>query len=142
MTRIAAFVLCLTLVAAVGAASASAREAGVTEGVTVEQLLAEPLAGEPGKEVVTHLYTFPGNTVLPWHVHPGTHEIAYVLEGDFAIEIDGEAAKPLKPGESFYMRPDAIHRGISGKEPVKLFVVRIKPVGEPLAVEVEPKQAE
>jgi quercetin dioxygenase-like cupin family protein len=121
---------------------AEAREAGVAMGVTSEQLLAEPLAGEPGKEVVTHSYTFPPGAVLPWHIHPDAHEIVYMLEGDFAVEIEAKGLKRLKPGESFYLPPNAVHRGINeGKVPVKLFVVRVKPVDKPLTVEVDPEKA-
>ncbi|MGH6865301.1 MAG: cupin domain-containing protein [Methyloceanibacter sp.] len=116
---------------------ALSREAGLSESVAAEQLLAEPLAGQPDKQVVTHLYSFPAGAVLPWHFHAGADEIAYVVEGDFAIEIEGKGVKQLKPGESFYLPPNAVHRGMNkGTVPVKLFVVRIKPKDKPLATEV------
>ena len=121
------------------AVPAGAREAGVAEGVVREELFVEPLAGDPDKEVVTDVYSFPPGTVLPWHVHPGAHEVSYILSGELILEIEGEGIKHLKAGESFYLHPDKIHRGLNqGTEPVKLFVVRVKPVKEPLAVEVDP----
>ncbi|MGZ8401012.1 MAG: hypothetical protein ACXWVI_06905, partial [Methyloceanibacter sp.] len=40
-----------------------AREPDGQSGVTAEQLLAEALAGEPGKEVVAQTYTFPAGAV-------------------------------------------------------------------------------
>ena len=116
---------------------ASAREAGVADGVVAKELLEEQFAGDPSKEVVTHTYSFPAGAVLPWHIHPDAHEIAYVLEGDFVMEIEGEGRKPLKSGESFYLAPNLVHRGLNeGTEPVKLFVVRIKPKDKPLAEDV------
>jgi quercetin dioxygenase-like cupin family protein len=125
------------LVTALCAGPSFARDYGSGAGVTSEQLLAEPLAGEPGKEVVTHLYSFPAGAVLPWHIHADAHEIAYVLEGDFAIEIEGKGKQTLKAGESFYLPPNALHRGMNvGKAPVKLFVVRIKPKDKPLVTEM------
>lgn len=140
--RIAIVSYALLLALIFAGSPASAREAGIAEGVTAEQLAVEPFAGDPGKEVVTHVYTFPPGAVLPWHIHPGAHEIAYVLEGDFAIEIEGEGLRNLEPGKSFYLPPDVVHRGVNkGDTPVKLFVVRIKPVGKPLAVEIEPGKA-
>lgn len=134
-TRIVA--ICLLLSCSLSPVPVLAREAGVSEGVTVKQLLAEPLAGESGKEAVSHVYSFPVGAVLPWHIHEGAHEIAYVIEGNFAIETEGKGEKLLKPGESFYLAPNIVHRGINkGDVPVKLFVVRIKPKGKPLATEV------
>ncbi len=69
--------------------------------VTAEQLIAEALAGEEGKEVNAQLYTFPPGTVLPWHIHPDAHEIAYILEGDPHLP----ASKARNPGRSRRARP-------------------------------------
>ena len=130
--------LALALAVAVVPEASFAREAGVADGVIVKELLDEQFAGDPSKEVVTHTYSFPAGAVLPWHIHPDAHEIAYVLQGDFALEIEGQGRKSLKPGESFYLAPNLVHRGMNeGKEPVRLFVVRIKPKDKPLAIEVE-----
>jgi quercetin dioxygenase-like cupin family protein len=118
-------------------APALAREPGKVEGVTGEQLLAETLAGEETREAVTHLYTFAPGSVLPWHIHPDAHEVAYVLEGDFTFEIEGKGKHQLKTGKAFYLAPNLVHRGMNeGAVPVKLFVVRIKPKDEPLVTEV------
>ncbi len=112
-------------------------------GVVREELFTEPMAGEPGKEVVTDVYSIPPGAVLPWHIHPDAHEVSYILSGELTLEIEGEGTKHLKAGESFYLHPNAVHRGLNeGTVPVKLFVVRVKPVDKPLAVEVEPGKAE
>jgi quercetin dioxygenase-like cupin family protein len=119
------------------AGSALAREPGKVDGVTGEQLLAEKLAGEETREAVTHLYTFAPGSVLPWHIHPDAHEVAYVLAGDFIFEIEGKGKRQLKTGEAFYLAPNLVHRGMNeGTVPVKLYVVRIKPVAKPLVTEV------
>jgi quercetin dioxygenase-like cupin family protein len=119
------------------AGTSLAREPGKVEGVTGEQLLAEPLAGEETKEAVTHLYTFAPGSVLPWHIHPDAHEVAYVLAGDFTFEIEGNGKRALKTGEAFYLAPNLVHRGMNeGTVPVKLYVVRIKPKDKPLVTEV------
>jgi quercetin dioxygenase-like cupin family protein len=87
--------------------------------------------------VNAQLYTFPAGAVLPWHIHPDAHEIAYVVEGNFTFEIEGEPLKEMKAGEAFYLRPNVVHRGMNKSDaPVKLFVVRIKPKDKPLMVEV------
>jgi quercetin dioxygenase-like cupin family protein len=137
--RIAIFATALLTSLIVWTLPAGSREAGVSEGVVRQELFTEPLAGDPDKEVVTDVYSFPPGTVLPWHVHPDAHEVSYILSGEMTIEIEGEGSKHLKAGESFYLHPNAVHRGLNeGTEPVTLFVVRVKPLGEPLAVEVEP----
>ena len=118
-----------------------AREPEGQSAVTTEQLLAEALAGEDGKEVIAQTYIFPAGTVLPWHIHPDAHEIAYVLEGNFTFERAGEELKEMKPGEADYLQPNVVHRGMNKTDkPVKLFVMRIKPKGKPLVEEVPAPQ--
>ena len=125
------------LAALAGVGLVVAREPDGQSGVTSEQLLAEALAGEPGKEVVAQTYTFPAGAVLPWHIHPDAHEVAYVIEGDFTFQIEGEAPKEIKAGEASYLAPNVVHRGMNKSDkPVKLFVVRIKPTDKPLVTEV------
>jgi quercetin dioxygenase-like cupin family protein len=129
----------LVLMALLGAPSVVAREPGIAKGVTKLELSVEPLAGDRSKEVVTDVYSFPPGTVLPWHIHPDAHEISYILSGELTLEIKGEEPKHLKAGESFYLQPNRVHRGLNeGDTPVKLFVVRIKPVDKPVTVEVDP----
>jgi quercetin dioxygenase-like cupin family protein len=129
----------LLLIALLGPPPVFAREPGLAEGVTKQELSVEPLAGDPSKEVVTDVYSIPPGAVLPWHIHPDAHEISYVLSGELTLEIEGESPKHLKAGKSFYLQPNQVHRGLNeGDTPVKLFVVRIKPVDKPETVEVEP----
>ena len=80
-----------------------AREPDSQSAVATQQLLAEAMALEPGKEVNAQLYTFPPGAVLPWHIHPDAHEIAYVVEGDFTFQIEGEPLKELAAGKAFYL---------------------------------------
>lgn len=124
-----------------GASLIFARETGEANSVTAEQLLAEALAGDPSKEVNAHVYTFPAGTVLPWHIHPDAHEIAYILEGTLTFERAGETPEEIASGEADYVAPNVVHRGANKTDrPVKLFVVRIKPKDKPLVEEVQPPQ--
>jgi len=118
-----------------------AREPEDHSGVSTEKLIEQALAGEDGKEVVAQTYVFPPGVVLPWHIHPDAHEIAYVLEGDFTFERAGTPPRQMSAGEADYLPPNIVHRGLnkSGR-PVKLFVVRIKPKDKPLVEEVPPPQ--
>jgi quercetin dioxygenase-like cupin family protein len=130
------------LVAVLGSTSVIfARETGEQSGVSAEQLLAEALAGDPSKEVNVQLYTFAAGTVLPWHIHPDAHEIAYVIDGTFTFERAGEAPEEFTAGKAEYLVPNVVHRGLNKTDkPVRLFVVRIKPKAKPLAEEVPPPQ--
>jgi quercetin dioxygenase-like cupin family protein len=116
-----------------------AREPEGQPAVTAQQLLAAALAGDPDKEVNAQVYTFPPGTVLPWHIHPDAHEIAYILEGTLTFQREGEPPREIKAGEADYLAPNIVHRGMNnGDQPVKLFVVRIKPKDKPLVEEVPP----
>jgi quercetin dioxygenase-like cupin family protein len=127
------------LAAAFGAGLLAAREDTSQDQVAAQELLVEDLAGEPGQEVNAQLYTFPPGSSVPWHIHPGAHEIAYILEGTLTFERDGAEPVEIRAGEADYLPPNIVHRGMNkGTEPVKLFVVRIKPKGKPLTEEVQP----
>ena len=117
-----------------------AREETAPPKVEAQHLMTKPVAGEPGKEIDIQVYTFPPGSAVPWHIHPGAHEIEYGLEGTLMIEEEGKAPYPLKAGASNYLAPDVVHRGwnASQTEPAKVYVVRIKPVDAPLAELVTP----
>ncbi len=133
----------LLLGALLGGSLALAREPdSYASKVEAQDLFIKEFAGDPSKEVRSQLYTFPPGAVLPWHIHPDAHEIAYVIEGTFTFERAGEAPKVMKAGDADYVAPNVVHRGMNLSDaPVKLFVVRIKPKDAPLVQEVPgPKQ--
>src|SRR3989337_652655 len=121
-----AAIVCVVLAAGVaGGSLVLAREPEGQSAVTAEQLIAAALAGEEDKEVNAQLYTFPPGAVLPWHIHPDAHEIAYILEGTLTFQREGEDAKEIKAGEADYLAPNVIHRGMNeGDKPVKPFLWR------------------
>ena len=132
-----AVICALLLVCLAGAGVVLAREPDGPSGVTSQQLIAKALAGEDGKEVVAQTYVFPPGAVLPWHIHPDAHEIAYIVEGTLTFERAGEAPREIKAGDAEYLEPNVVHRGMNKTDqPVKLFVVRIKPKDKPLVQEV------
>ena len=123
----------------VGGSLALAIEPQGQIGISAELLLAEAFAGDPSKEVNVQLYTFLPGAATSWHIHPEAHEIAYVVEGTFTFQREGEEPITLRTGEAEYLAPDIVHRGMNeGDIPVKLFVVRIKPKEKPLAEDIPP----
>ncbi len=111
--------------------------------VEARHLLTKPLVGEPGKEVDIQVYTFPPQSAVPWHIHAGAHEFEYGLEGTLMIEEEGKPPFALKAGDTYYLAPDVVHRGWnpSKTEPAKIYVVRVKPKGAPLATIVDGAKA-
>jgi quercetin dioxygenase-like cupin family protein len=138
--RLAVLVAALIAVTA-GAGLNLAREATDHAEVSTDKLIEQALAGEDGKEVVAQTYVFQPGTVLPWHIHPDAHEIAYIVEGTLTFERAGGAPVEIEAGNADYLPPNVVHRGMNkGDVPVKLFVVRIKPKDKPLVEEVPPPQ--
>ena len=72
-------------------------------------LLTQPLADLPGREVRMTLLDRPPGDNSPAHRHPGHHTFGYVVEGTYEIGINGGPPRTLKPGETFYEPPGAIH---------------------------------
>ena len=114
-----------------------AREPETPPKVEAELLFVEDLAGDPSKEVNAQFYTFPPGASVPWHIHPDAQEIAYIVSGTLTFEEAGQPPRQIEAGEAESLAPNIVHRGANkGSEPVKLFVVRIKPKGAPLVREV------
>jgi len=67
------------------------------------------------------------------HTHPGV-EAGYVLEGAMTLEVEGEAPRQLKAGDSFsipYGRPHAAT--VTSDKPAKIVSTYVVEKGKPLA---------
>jgi len=138
-TRRALAGLGLTLAVWLGASSLQAREPGAPPKVEAQHVETKPLAGEPGKEIDIQIYTFPPQSAVPWHIHEDAVEIEYALQGSIMLEEEGKAPYAIAEGTTNILPPNVVHRGWnpSKTEPAKLYVVRIKPKGAPLATLVD-----
>jgi len=70
----------------------------------------------------------PGSSSVP-HRHPGSHTVGYILEGTYEVKLDDGPVRTLRPGETFYEYPNALHaisRNPSTTEPVR-YLVRVAP---------------
>jgi quercetin dioxygenase-like cupin family protein len=82
-------------------------------------LLTQPLADLPGREVrISLLDRDPGSSSAR-HRHPGHHTFGYVLEGNYEFAINGQPARNLKAGDTFYEPPDAVHSTSRNPSPDK-----------------------
>ncbi|WP_051378972.1 cupin domain-containing protein [Derxia gummosa] len=87
----------------------------------------------PGREaIVARVEIAPGATVAR-HTHAGD-EIGYIAEGEVEMQIDGEAPRLLKAGESFVIPAGVVHGAHNHSATgVKLIGVYVVEKGKPLA---------
>jgi len=105
------------------------------------QLLTQPLADLPGREVRMSLLDRPPRASSPPHRHPGHHTFGYVLEGTYEFAVDGGAPKTLKAGEVFYEPPGAVHsvsRNPSQDQRTKIVVFMVADQKNPSTVAEKP----
>ena len=103
----------------------------------VQQIVTQPLADLPGREVRV-LVVEPGpGTASPPHRHPGHHTFGYVMEGTYEFAIDRREPRLLKAGDTFYEPPSAVHstsRNPSTDQRVKLLVFMVADQKNPTTV--------
>jgi quercetin dioxygenase-like cupin family protein len=67
------------------------------------------------------------------HWHSGTL-VGRMLEGELALELQGQPTKMLKAGDAILIEPRQVHEGINkGNVPVKALVTFIVEKGKPLS---------
>ena len=103
----------------------------------VQQIVTQPLADLPGREVrVLVVERAPGTASAP-HRHPGHHTFGYVMEGSYEFAIDRGEPRLLKAGDTFYEPPGAVHsisRNPSTDQRVKLLVFMVADQKNPTTV--------
>jgi quercetin dioxygenase-like cupin family protein len=122
-------------VASIGAMSGPAAwaQAPAPNAPAAKQLFQSDLKGVPGQEALVFFVEFAPGQSLPWHVHPGGHELAYGLEGTFMIEEQNGTKSSLKAGEVKHIGPDIGHTVRNdGTTAAKVLVVRVKDKAKPI----------
>lgn len=125
--------LVATLLAACAVAS-SAQLAAQQPGFTRKMLQDQNLSVQ-GRHAVQAIAEFAPGASAGKHTHPG-EELGYILEGTLQLEIDGEAPRTLKAGDSFFVPAGKVHDGKNvGSVPAKVLATYVvetgKPVGSP-----------
>ena len=93
-------------------------------------------SANPGYEIVLARAEFQPGGAVAKHTHPG-EEVAYVLEGEITLEVDGKPAQHLKTGDSFYLPGGTVHAAKNtGKGGAKVLATYIVEKGKPLATPV------
>jgi len=100
-------------------------------------VMTQPLADIPGREVrITLLDLMPGHASPP-HRHPNHHVFGYIVDGTYQWQIGDGAVKTFKPGEAFYEPPGVLHavsRNASADARAKLVVFMVADAKQPSTV--------
>ena len=103
----------------------------------VQQIVTQPLADVPGREVRVSVIERAPGFASPPHRHAGHHTFGYVLEGSYEFAIDRDQPRLLKTGDTFYEPPTAVHstsRNASPDQRVKLLVFMVADQKKPSTV--------
>jgi quercetin dioxygenase-like cupin family protein len=101
------------------------------DGKVVTPLMLKELPDIPGKEALVITVDFAPGAEDPVHRHDA-HAFVYVLEGSIVMQLKGDQAVTLTPGQVFYEGPNDIHtvgRNASTTKPAKIMVVLFKNKG-------------
>ncbi len=106
------------------------------------EVMTQPLADIPGREVrITLLDQMPGHASPP-HRHPNHHVFGYIVEGTYEWKIDDGPVKTFAPGEAFYEPPGVLHaisRNASSTNRAKVIVFMVADAKQPSTVAEEKK---
>jgi len=87
----------------------------------------------PGRHAVQAKAEFDPGGAVGRHTHPG-EELSIVLEGQLLLEVDGQPARTVKAGESFFIPAGTIHAGKNtGSGKAVVFATYIVEKGKPVA---------
>jgi quercetin dioxygenase-like cupin family protein len=106
---VAATAAILSAVGTWGATQFVARSAAQPAAPAMGQILTQPLADLPGREVRISLLDREPGASSARHRHPGHYTFGYVIEGTYEFAINGEPSRTLKAGDTFYEPPTAIY---------------------------------
>lgn len=122
----------VTLGAVDAAAQAGAPAAATTSRPLGAHPLAAPFEGWTGTMLEV---TYPPGVVSASHQHPGP-TFGYVVKGSIRWAINGEPARTLTAGQSFFEPLGSVHStsaNASATEPAVISVVIVGKTGEPLS---------
>jgi quercetin dioxygenase-like cupin family protein len=91
----------------------------------------------PGRHAVQARAEFEPGGAIGRHTHPG-EELSIVLEGTLLLEIDGQQARTVNAGESFFIPAGVVHAGKNaGSGKAVVFATYIVEKGKPVATPVK-----
>ncbi len=123
----------LKTVLGLGVISFALAGAAVAQQTGIKRTPLQKVEFPDGYVTVTGLAELPPGAAAGRHTHPGI-ETGYVLEGELNLEVDGQPAKLLKPGDSYQIPAGAVHDAkVHGDKPMKVLGVYVVDKTKPLA---------
>jgi len=120
------FALAAVLVAA--ALAAAAQAPGIKR-----MLLQRIDVPDSNRETIMGTAEIPAGGEAGRHTHFGV-EVGYVLEGSTSLEVEGEAPRLLKAGDSYVIPAGKVHNAkVIGDAPAKVIATYVVEKGKPLA---------
>jgi quercetin dioxygenase-like cupin family protein len=128
MNKLKTSIVAAVAVAALGAGLLNAQQPGFKRIEVQDRDLSIP-----GRHAVQARAEFEPGGAIGRHTHPG-EELSIVLEGSLTLEIDGQPAKTIKAGESFFVPAGVVHAGKNaGSGKAVVFATYIVEKGKPVA---------
>ena len=125
------------LVGACGGQELKTKEASTPVPVKRTIVAETELEGIEGKVMRAWVAEFAPGANTGKHYHP-LHVFVYVLEGDFTIEVQGEPAVTLKPGEIIDLEPKQVHEAKNLlNSPTKVLAFGLATKGESIVLPVK-----
>ena len=112
--------------------------AAAQDKTAITKLMNMPLDGMAGQEANVVLFEVAPGWTIANHSHPG-HIFVYMLQGSIKIEVEGDPAHVLAPGDVLYELPgrNMVANNISSTKGAKFLVFQVGEIGKPLTVMVE-----
>ena len=101
-------------------------------------MLRGDLAAIPGKQATILRVELPGGWIGERHYHTGD-VFVYVLEGEFAVEVDGESRKTFGPGDVYHETVGKVMQAHNTRttQTTGLILFQIGNKDEPLIIKAE-----
>ena len=131
MIRIVAAYAALVVVAALATADAQVQPSPVSPSPVKRPILQKTDVPGTNLELIYATVEIAAGFKAGRHFHPGL-AMAYVVEGEFWFQLDGQPEKVLRAGESLTTPDRAIHNEGALGQPVKLTAVYVLEKGKPM----------
>ena len=107
------------------------------QGIKRNILQRSDVAGTEAKEAVLATAEIEPGAAVGKHLHAG-FEIAYIVQGELDLIVEGEPVRHLKAGDSYQIAARKPHDGKNtGTTPAKVVVTYVVEKGQPLATPVK-----
>lgn len=86
----------------------------------------------PGREAILSVSELGGGTLVARHTHPGD-EIAYVIEGELQLLVEGQSSRIIRAGEGFVVPGGVVHSAVVvGTTSARIVATHVVEKGKPL----------